>query len=408
MRTKLTDVQVRNAKPGDKPRKLTDGGGLYVEVRPSGKRVWRYRYRLDEKENIFTLGEYPELSLEQARQDLREARALVKRGTHPIQDREMKERRRTAEARSTFEAVAHEWADQKRKNWSPYYAKQFDAHMGRDVFPVIGPTPIREVTAEQLLGLLRKVYDRGAETVVLLERQWISAVFRYAVATLRADFDPAAALKGAFTRPKVQHKRPLGRDDIEPLLKAVEEYGGYRTTVIALRLLLLIFVRPGELRTAEWSEFDLAAEEPIWRIPEERMKMREPHLVPLSRQAIVLLTELHTLTGGQRWLFPNMRRPRTCMTMTTLNRALERMGYGGRFSAHGFRATASTILNEMGWRSDVIERQLAHRERNTTRRSYNQAEYLPERREMMQRWADLVDAQRGEADVVLLRRGMPG
>ncbi len=408
MRTKLTDVQIRNAKTGDQPRKLTDGGGLYMEVRPSGKKVWRYRYRLDEKENIFTLGEYPALSLQQARLDLLEARALVKRGTHPIQDRDMKERRRKAEARSTFEAVAHEWADQKRKNWSPYYAKQFDAHMGRDVFPVIGLTPIREVTAEQLLGLLRKVYDRGAETVALLERQWISAVFRYAVATLRADFDPAAALKGAFTRPKVQHKRPLGRDEIEPFLKAIEEYGGYRTTVIALHVLLLTFVRPGELRAAEWAEFDLAAKEPIWRIPEERMKMREPHLVPLSRQAGVLLNELHTLTGGQRWLFPNMRRPRTCMTMTTLNRALERMGYGGQFSAHGFRATASTILNEMGWRSDVIERQLAHRERNATRRSYNQAEYLPERREMLQRWADLVDAQPGGVDGVPLRRGMPG
>jgi integrase len=408
MKTKLTDVQARNAKSGDKPRKLTDGGGLYLDIRPTGKKVWRYRYRLEGKENIFTLGEYPCVGLEAARGELREARALVKQGVHPIRDREVKERKRKAEARSTFEAVAKEWADQKRANWSPYYAKQFDSHMGRDVFPVIGAIPIREVTADQLLSLLREVYGRGAETVALLERQWCSAIFRYAVATLRADYDPAAALKGAFTRPKVRHKQPLGRDEIAPLLASLQAYGGYRTTVIALELLLLTFVRPGELRAAEWSEFELEAEQPIWRIPAERMKMREPHLVPLSSQAALLLKELATLTGGQRWLFPNLRRPRTCMTITTLNRALERMGYGGRFSAHGFRATASTLLNEMGWRSDVIERQLAHQERNTVRRSYNQAEYLSERREMMQAWADCVDGLRTGGEVVPIKRPAAG
>ena len=261
------------------------------------------------------------------------------------------------------------------------------------MFPYIGALPIRNVTSAHLLEILRRVEGRGAETVALLMRQWASAIFRYAVATLRADADPAVALKGAIHRPKVEHRKPLTRDQIAAFVKALDAYGGYRTTVIALRLALLCFVRTVELRAAEWVEFDLDRAE--WRIPAERMKMREPHIISLSRQAVALLRELHTLTGGQRWLFPNYRRPKTCMTATTLNRALERMGFNGKdsigFSAHGFRATASTILNEAGYRPDVIERQLAHKDRNKVRASYNQAEYLEERREMMQQWADMVD-----------------
>ena len=217
----------------------------------------------------------------------------------------------------------------------------------------------------------------------------MSAIFRYAVATLRADVDPAAALKGAIHRPKVQHSKPLTRKQIPDFLKALENFGGYRTTAIAMRLLMLTFVRTVELRGAEWVEFDLDGAE--WRIPAERMKMREPHTVPLSSQAVELLNELHALTGGQRLLFPNYRRPKTCMTATTLNRAIERMGFGGKFSGHGFRATASTMLNELGYRSDLIERQLAHAERSKVRASYNQAEYMPERIAMMQAWADLID-----------------
>ncbi|WP_153010623.1 site-specific integrase, partial [Pseudomonas sp. ADP] len=206
------------------------------------------------------------------------------------------------------------------------------------------------------------------------------------------DSDPAAALKGAIHRPKVEHRKPLSREQIGDFAKALDEYGGYRTTVIALRLMLLTFVRTVELRKAEWSEFDLDRAE--WRIPAERMKMREPHVVPLSKQAVELLRELHTHTGGRGMLFPNYRNPKECMTATTLNRALERMGFNGKdsigFSAHGFRATASTILNEMGYRPDVIERQLAHAERNKVRASYNQAQYMEDRRNMMQEWADMV------------------
>jgi integrase len=226
----------------------------------------------------------------------------------------------------------------------------------------------------------------------LLVRRWSSAIFRYAVATLRADGDPAAALKGAIHRAKVEHHKPLSRSQIVEFTKTLDKYGGYRTTVIALRLMLLTFVRTVELRKAEWSEFDLENAE--WRIPAERMKMREPHIVPLSNQAVALLQELQTYTGGRGLLFPNYRNPKECMTATTLNRALERMGFNGKgsigFSAHGFRATASTLLNEMGYRSDVIERQLAHAERDKVRASYNHAEYMDERKVMMQEWADFL------------------
>jgi integrase len=321
------------------------------------------------------------------------ARDLVKQGLHPAHHRQA-ERLVNQEANaSTFESLAREWIGKKAPGWTPYYQRQVERFLAADVFPYIGKLPIRNVTAAHLLEIIRRVEERGAETVALLIRQWSSTIFRYAVATLRADHDPAAALKGAIHRPKVEHRKPLTREKIVQFIKALDKYGGYRTTVIALRLMLLTFVRTVELRKAEWHEFDFERAE--WRIPAEKMKMRQPHIVPLSRQAVELLRELHTFTGGRPLLFPNLRNPDTCMTPTTLNRALERMGFSGKgsigFSAHGFRATASTLLNEMGYRSDVIERQLAHAERNKVRASYNQAQYLDDRRAMMQEWADLID-----------------
>ena len=264
------------------------------------------------------------------------------------------------------------------------------------MFPHIGRLPIRNVTAAHVLEIMRQVEARGAETVALTIRQWCSAIFRYAVTTLRAESDPAAALKGAIARPRTEHHKPLSRGQVAAFGKALDSCSGNRSTIIALRLMLLTFVRTTELRNAEWPEIDLQHAE--WRIPAERMKMRDAHVVPLSKQALDLLRELHMLTGGQRWLFPNDRRPNSCMSATRLNRALERMGFNGKgtigFSAHGFRATASTILNEAGCRPDVIERQLAHKERNKVRAAYNQAEYLHERRTMMQQWADMIDTMR--------------
>jgi len=395
----LTDVRIRNAKPGKKPIKLADAHGLILEIRPTGSKLWRYRYRIDGRENVYAIGKYPEIGLAQARTDRDKARKLVKKGIHPAHDRKTEQLRQATVNANTFEAVAREWMEKRKPGWSLYYHKQVRRALKADVFPRVGAMPIKSVTAAHLLEILQRVEARGAETVALLIRQWCSAIFRYAVSTLRADADPAAALKGAVTRPKVEHNKPLSRAEIPDFLKALESFGGYKTTKIALQLILLTFVRTVELRGAGWIEFDLDNAE--WRIPAERMKMGEEHIVPLSRQVVDLLRKLHKLTGGQQWLFPNYRRPKTFMTATTLNRALERMGYGGRFSAHGFRSTASTILNELGYRSNVIERQLAHKERNKVRASYNQAEYLEERRQIMQDWAELIDSMKnGDKKVV--------
>jgi len=417
----LTDTRIRNAKATRKPYKLTDSAGLHVEVRPSGAKLWRLRYRLPgiktERskragehgliENVFALGEYVQapdgeskaeraqrirsgrLTLAEARTERDKARGMVKQGIHPAHNRQALRSANVADSANTFEAVAREWIEKNKARWTPYYLLQVERFLQADVYPYIGTLPIRSVTAARLLEIVRRI-EKRAPTVALLVRQWCSAVFRYAVATLRADGDPTVALKGAITRPKVEHRKPLARTEIPDFLKALDKSGGYRTTVIAMRLLMLTFVRPVELRAAEWTEFDLDRRE--WRIPAARMKMRALHIVPLSLQAVELLRELHKLTGGGRLLFPNHRRPKTHMTGTTLNRALERMGYNGKFSSHGFRATASTMLNEMGYRPDVIERQLAHKERNAVRASYNQAQYLEDRKTMMQKWASYLDS----------------
>jgi integrase len=416
----LTDTRIKSAKPSTKAIKLTDGHGLLLEVRPTGAKLWRYRYRIDGKENVFAAGEYAQpvagersgeaearrragrLTLAEARIEREKWRDLVKRGIHPAQERRDALRAARAEDANTFEAVAREWVDKKKPSWTPYYLNQVERALKADLYPVVGQMPIRQVAAADLLTVLQKVEERGAESVAILLRQWSSAIFRYAVATLRADSDPAAALKGAIHKPKTKHNRPLSPDEIKQFFSAVSTYGGFRPTVIALRLMLLTFVRTVELRGAKWEELDLDRAE--WRIPAERMKKREPHLVPLSAQAIGLLCELKTITGGRCYLLPNHRDPRRFMSATTLNRALERMGFCGRdgigFSSHGFRATASTILNEMGYRSDVIERQLAHAERNKVRASYNQAEYLEERRDMMQQWADYLNGLESAGRVV--------
>ena len=419
----LNDAKIRSTQRAEKPFKLTDGKGLYLEVRASGAKLWRYRYRIAGKENVFAIGEHcrapagetnaeatnrrasGRYTLAEARVERDRCRGLIKQGIHPAHHRKLEKATRVAENAHTFEAVAREWIDKKKPGWTPYYLHQVERFLSADVFPFIGALPIRNVTAAHLLETIQRIEGRGAETVALLVRQWTSAIFRYAVGTLRADSDPAAALKDAITRPKTRHRKPLSRADTVRLLQKLDADAGHRTTVIALRLAMLTFVRTVELRMAQWSEFDLERAE--WRIPGERMKMREPHIVPLSQQAIGLLRELQTLTGDQRWLFPNYRRSETCMTATTLNRALQRMGFHGKgsigFSAHGFRATACTMLNEFGYRPDVIERQLAHGERNKVRASYNRAEFLVERRNMMQAWADYLDGLVQGATVIPLR-----
>lgn len=387
----LTDVKIRQSKAADKALKLTDSNGLYLEVKPNGSKLWRYRYKIAGKENLFAIGEYPATSLQDARKARDDARELVKQGIHPSHARQSTLAGQLAKNANTFEAVAREWLERKKEKWSPYYHNQATRCLELNAFPKIGRLPIRNVTAAHLLEFLQAMERRGAETYALQLRQWCSAIFRHAVVTLRADADPAAALKGAIHRPQINHSKPMSAEQIGDFKHRLSRYGGNRTTVLAMRLMLYLFIRTAELRKAPWDEFDLDTAE--WKIPPERMKMRRLHIVPLPRQAVALLRELHRITGSGTWLFPNFRRPDDVMSATTINRALEHMGYAsGLWTGHDFRATASTQLHEMGFRPDVIERQLAHAEEDKTKAAYNHAEYLNERREMMQAWADWIDA----------------
>ncbi len=387
----LTDLKVRQAKATGKTYKLTDGNGLYLEVMPMGAKHWRYKYRISKKENRFAIGNYPEVSLQDARIERDNARELVKKGIHPAHARQQKRAEKQTDNAVTFRLVAQEWLDRKREHWTPYYHKQASQCLEQNAYPHIGKLPIREVKSADLLNIMKTMEARGAETYALHLRQWCSSIFRYAIVTLRAEGDPAAALKGAIIRPKVNHCRAMDRTDIRDFLRRLEGYGGNLTTVIILRLLMYLFVRTVELRKARWEEFDL--DSAGWMIPAERMKMRRVHLVPLSTQAVELLTVLQGVTGAGVWLFPNFRRPTDCMSATTVNRALEHMGYpSGVWTGHDFRATASTRLHENGFSSVVIERQLAHVEGNKSKAAYNHAEYLAERRSMMQAWADWIDA----------------
>jgi integrase len=386
----LTDTRIRKAKAGKTPRKLTDDRGLYIEVRPTGAKLWRYRYRIAGKENVFALGEYPEIGLAQAREDRDAARKLVKQGIHPAHSRAEAKAAQVAANADTFQAVATRWLAEKRKTWVPSTALHAERALQAGLFPYIGNAPVRTVTPARLLELLRQSEKQSGPTSARQLRQLASQVFRFAIVNqCGGDTDPAMLLKGAIHALPTRHRKPLSRDRIKALCGALGKYVGTLETIIAMKLLLMLFVRTMELREAEWSEFDLDAAE--WRIPAARMKMREPHFVPLSAQAVALLRELHHRTGRGRYLFPNTRRRDACMAATTLNVALGRMGFGGEFSAHGFRATASTLLNEMGYRPDVIERQLAHKPKDAVRSAYNQAEYLDDRRQMMQQWADVVD-----------------
>lgn len=379
----LNDTRIRQTKPADKPIKLADSHGLYLEIRPTGAKLWRYRYRIDGKENVFAIGAYPAVSLADARQARDAARQLVQSGQHPAAARKQERLQRIAEQANTFEAVAKEWIDKKRAHWSPYYLHQVERFLELDLFPKLGKRPIREIRPADLLTELQRV-EKRAPTVALNLRQWSSAIFRYAVATLRADADPAAPLRGAIHRLPVQHARAMDAAGLRELKRRLVLFKGYRQTGIAIELLLLTMLRTIELRRGTWDEIDWHAGE--WRIPAEKMKMRRPHIVPLSHQALELLRELQRITGAGEYLFPNTRRPTTIMSGTTVNRALEYMGW--EHSGHDFRATASTRLRELGWRDDLIEMQLAHAERSKTRAAYNHWQYLPERRAMLQAWAD--------------------
>lgn len=410
----LTDVQIKNAKPQSKSYKLADGGGLYLEVLPMGGKSWRMKYRLQGKEKRLVFGLWPEVSLKQARQRRDEARALVADGVDPGEKRKQDKAEVKAladEEANTFEKVAHEWHARQVAVWSQGHAEKVLTIMGQYLFPSIGSVPIAQLRAPAILPILREVEGRGINYTAKRLRQYCEAVFTYAVAVGVAERNVGADLRGALApcrtknRPAITEPKAVGK-----LLRAMWGYEGSPTTLAALKLSALLFVRPGELRQAEWAEIDLdAAEGPRWLIPAEKMKMRTAHYVPLCRQAVEIITELHSLTGSGRYLFPCNRTAGRCMSNMTVNAALRRLGYEqGEHCAHGFRAMASTLLNEQGWPSDVIERQLAHAPRNKVRATYNRAEHLPERRKLMQAWADYLDALRKGGRVVPIHRESNG
>jgi integrase len=394
--SQLTDTAIRSAKPKEKPYKLFDGGGLFLLVQPGGSRLWRLKYRIDGREKLLSVGTYPEVSLKSARERREDARRQIAAGVDPSAKRKAE---RAARA-DTFEAIAREWLDLKRGSLSE---RTYDKRLSRFeafVFPSLGKRPIASITAPDLLAVIKRVEARGINETAHRVRSESSAVFRYAIATGRAERDPAADLRGALA-PVVVRNHPAITEPakIGGLLRSIYGYSGQPSTEYALKLLPLTFVRPGELRGAEWSEFDLDGGE--WRIPKERMKMNEQHVVPLSSQAVTLLRELQLLTGNGRYLFPSLRTDERPISNNTLNAALRRLGYtGDEMVSHGFRSMASTSLNELGWEPDLIELQLAHAERDEVRGAYNRAQRLGDRRKMMQAWADYLDSLRTGAKVV--------
>jgi len=402
----LTDTRIRNAKPQAVPVKLPDGGGLHLELRPTGSKLWRYRYRLHGKENVFALGEYPTLSLADARKARDDAKKLVKQGTNPAHSRKLDRLTAAKASRDTFEAVALEWSASRAVEckWSDSYRQGVKRILDADLLPALGKLPMRRIKAAHLLAALRDIEKRGARTVAAKARFLSSEIWRYAVATLRADSDLAASLPGAVRMPDHEHHPSLARDEIPAFLAALGNYSGRKETAAAIKLLLLLFPRPGELLGASWAEFDLDAA--LWRIPAERMKMGEEHLIPLPSQAVERLRGLKFLTGKHPHLFPHRDQRHKPMTDSALRQALRSLGYSRKLTPHGFRATASTALNEMGYRGDWIEKQLAHEERKRSRGSYNHAIYLEDRRTMLQGWADLIDEMaKSASNVVPVRFG---
>lgn len=397
----LTDTAIRNAKPQAKPLKLADGDGLYLLLNPNGSKWWRLDYRIDGKRKTLSMGVYPDVSLKLARDRRQEARTLVATGADPGEQRKAQKKAKADVGSNTFEAIAHEWMATRGKEWTASYASKTKSALQRHAFPSVGAKPITEITAPDLLALLRAIESRGIVDMAHRIQQHCGAIFRYAIATGRAIADPVPSLRGALSTVKQEHYAAL-TDPAEyaELLRAIDNYRGEATTKAAMQLLALTFQRTKEVRFAEWSQIDLAAG--LWRIPAEVMKMREAHIVPLSRQAAEVLKNLQPLTGGGRLVLPSSTSRERPISENTVVYALARMGYKGRMTGHGFRSAASTLLNEQGYRHDVIERQLAHAEKNSVRAAYNRAEYLPERKTMMQDWADYLDKLKAGADVIPL------
>jgi integrase len=391
----LSEIRIRNTKPRSAEARLYDGGGLYLSIMPTGARWWRLKYHFSGRERRIGLGCYPEVGLAEARRRRQEARELLWNGVDPGQKKRNDRPAVNEAANNTFGAIANEWLARRLGKGGRTVAEvtalknrwMIDSY----AVPALGSRPIKSVSSRDVLSVLRKLEnEKKFETAKRLKIN-LGQIFRYAILDGRAEVDPTAALAGALQAPEVKHHASIVEPkQIGELLRAIDGYTGQLVTHTALKLAPLVFVRPGELRGAEWPEFDLEKAE--WRIPGSRMKMGEMHIVPLSKQAVAVLRAVNELTGKGKLVFPGIRNIKKPISENTINGALRRLGYAkDEMTGHGFRSMASTLLNEQGWNRDAIERQLAHGERDKVRAAYNYAEHLPERRKMMQAWADYLD-----------------
>lgn len=388
----LTDIQVSKAKPKDKPYKLTDGDGLFLLITPTGGKLWRFKYRIDGKEKLLAFGAYPAIGLADARQRREDAKKLLVNGVDPGEVKKAQKAAIVSEAENAFEIVAREWHGKFSGQWSPGHAATISDRLTRDVFPWLGSKPVNEIKPVDVLSVLRRVESRGALETAHRVRTICGQVLRYAVATGRAERDSAADLRGALPPVREKHHAALtDPKEVGDLLRAIDGFKGTFHVKCALKLAPMLFVRPGELRQMEWEEIDFEATQ--WNIPADKMKMKQAHIVPLSSQAVAILTELKPLTGFGRYVFPCHRSPLRPMTNNAVNAALRRMGYtSDEMTGHGFRAMARTILDEvLQVRPDFIEHQLAHAVKDPNGRAYNRTAHLAERKKMMQLWADYLD-----------------
>jgi integrase len=399
----LTDVAIRKAKPAEKPIRMFDGGGLYLEISPSGGKLWRLKYRIDGKEKRLAIGTYPEISLLDARNRREAARKLLANDSDPADVKKAQKAARLDREANSFEVVAREWFAKFEPTWVDSHGDRIIRRFERDIFPWIGGRPMAEVKAPELLACLRRIEERGALETAHRALQNCGQVFRYAVATGRTERDISSDLRGALPPVKPSHRAALTEPkEIGELLRAIDGYAGSLITKCAMQLAPLVFLRPGELRHAEWVEIDLDKCE--WNIPAEKMKMRQPHLVPLASQAVAILREIKALTGQGRYVFPSARASERPMSNNAVLAALRRMGYEKEeMSGHGFRAMARTILDEvLGVRPDYIEHQLAHAVRDPNGRAYNRTAHVTERRKMMQQWAEYLEKLKAGAEIIPL------
>jgi len=384
----LNDMQIRRAKPEARAYTLGDGLGLSLLIEPNGSKSWRFRYRFAGKPKMISLGVYPTITLADARSRRDDARKLVAEGKNPSEVRKEQKIALQTESESAFEKIATEWHQMKSAKWSEGYASDIMEAFQNDIFPYVGTRPVGEIKPLELLNVLRKIEKRGALEKMRKVRQRCSEVFRYAIATGRAEFNPAADLSSALEVHQSSHFPFLKADEIPDFLRALDSYTGSRLVQIATKLLMITGVRTIELRAALWLEFDL--DNAIWEIPAERMKMRRPHLVPLSTQALDLLNEIKVMTGNYRYVFPGRNDPNKSMSEASINQLIKRIGYGGKVTGHGFRHSLSTILHEQGYESVWIEMQLAHVDKNNIRGTYNHALYLSQRNIMMQWYSNYI------------------